>query len=55
MSSVLDEMKNEAIERANEKTALKLLQFDKLTVEEIADSTGLTVERVRELAAQKSA
>lgn len=51
MSSVLDEMKNETVE----KVALNLLQFDKLTVEEIAESTGLTVERVRELAAQKSA
>ena len=36
-------------------TALKLIEIGKLTFEEIASVTGLPVEKIRELAEEKSA
>ena len=53
MCSVLEEMRNEsakrAVENRNIEVANTLLKLGKLTVEEIAASAGLTIDRVKEL------
>lgn len=40
---------NEAAEKAAKETALRLLQIGKLTTEEVAIGSGLTVEEVKKL------
>ncbi len=59
MCDILDEMKNEARNEAKNKTmtetAQKLLENGKLSFEEIADCSGLSLDKVRELAGNKSA
>ena len=59
MCDILDEMKNEARNEARTKTmieiAQRILKDGKLSYEEIADCTGLSIEKVRELAGNKSA
>ena len=59
MCDILDEMKKEAAEKAKYSTAceiaLKLLKVGKLSLDEIADTSGLSIEKVRELAGNKSA
>ena len=59
MCDILDEMKNEARNEAKNKTmietAQKLLENGKLSFEEIAECSGLSLEKVRELAGNKSA
>ncbi len=49
------EARKEATKEAAIKTALRLLQIKKLTIEEIAIGSGLTVEEVEELANRQSA
>lgn len=59
MCDILDEMKNEARNEAKNKTmietAQKLLANGKLSYEEIAECSGLSLDKVRELAGNKSA
>lgn len=59
MCDILDEMKNEARNEARTKTmieiAQRILKDGKLSYEEIADCTGLSLDKVRELAGNKSA
>ncbi|MBR5967786.1 MAG: PD-(D/E)XK nuclease family transposase [Lachnospiraceae bacterium] len=59
MCDVLDEMKKEAAEMAKYSTAceiaIKLIKVGKLSLDEIADTSGLSIEKVRELAGNKSA
>ena len=51
MSNVLEEMKNEV----KTENALKMIECGKLTLEEIATCSGLSLDKVRELAGDKSA
>ena len=59
MCKVLEDMRNEAAKSAVEKRNIEfsstLLKLGKLTIEEIAESAGLTIDRVRELATPKTA
>ena len=55
MCDILDEMKNEARTKTMIETAQKLLENGKLSFEEIAECSGLSLEKVRELAGNKSA
>ena len=59
MCDILDERKNEARNEAKNKTmietAQKLLANGKLSYEEIAECSGLSLDKVRELAGNKSA
>lgn len=59
MCKVLEDMRNEAaksaVEKRNIEFASTLLKLGKLTIEEIAESVGLTIDRVRELATPKTA
>lgn len=55
MCEILDEMRNEAeIKRACE-IAIKMIKDGTLSLEKIADFSGLPIEKVRELAGNKSA
>ena len=47
MSSVLDEMKKEAVERRSIDIAKYLLQNGKLSLEEIAEVVTLSLEKVK--------
>ena len=51
MCDILDEMKNDI----RIETAQKMLKDGKLTMEKIAEYSGLSLEKVRELAGNKSA
>ena len=55
MCKVLEEMCEEVAERVTKETAKTLLALGKLSYEEISKSTGLPLEVVEELAAQKTA
>ena len=59
MCDILDEMRNEASTKARNETrienALKMINSGKLSLEDIAEFSGLTIEKVRELAGNKSA
>lgn len=52
---ILEEMKNEAAEKRSIENAITMLNSGKLTLEEIALFSGLPIEKVRELAGNKSA
>jgi len=58
MCKVMEDMRNEsakiAVEKRNVEFANTLLKLGKLTFEEVAASAGLTIERVKELAAPKT-
>ena len=58
MCKVMEDMRNEAaksaVEKRNIEFASTLLKLGKLTIEEIAESAGLTIKRVKELAASKA-
>ncbi|MBR1854878.1 MAG: hypothetical protein IJ794_17325 [Lachnospiraceae bacterium] len=49
MCKVLEDMRNETIEKVQIENAKSLLQLGKLTVEEIANAIGLSVDKVNEL------
>ena len=51
MGSVLDEMRDEV----RIETARKMISDGELSLEKIADYSGLSLEKVRELAGNKSA
>lgn len=61
MCKAMEEMRNEAMqlgmeagmEESNKKTIDRMLERGKYSLEEIADCTGLTVEKVKEIAEQK--
>ena len=59
MCKVMEDMRNEsaktAVEKRNIEIASTLLKLGKLTIEEIAESAGLTIDRVWELATPKTA
>ena len=55
MCKVMEDMRNEAVEKRNIEFANTLLKLGKLTVEEIAAYAGLTIERVKELAMPRTA
>ena len=52
---ILEEMKNEAAEKRSIENAITMINSGKLTLEEIALFSGLPIEKVRELAGNKSA
>ena len=59
MCDILDEMRNEASTKARNETrienALKMIKDGSLPLEKIAEFSGLSIEKVRELAGDKSA
>ena len=55
MCDILDEMKNEAVFKAACENAKKMIKSGKLSLDEIAEFSGLSIEKVRELAGNKSA
>ena len=55
MCDILDEMRNEAAEKARIENAKKMIEIGKLSIDEIAICSGLSIEKVRELAGNKSA
>ena len=54
MCKVMEDMRNESAERRSVEIAKNLLQLGKLTIDEIASSAGLTIERVKEFAVQRT-
>ena len=50
MSKIMQELVNEAVDEDRKSSAVKLLKLNKLSKEEIADTTGLTLDVVTELA-----
>ena len=50
MSKIMQELVNEAVDEDRKSSAVKLLKLNKLSKEEIADTTGLTLDVVAELA-----
>ena len=55
MCDILDEMRNETEQKTRIENARKMLKSSKLSLEEIAEFSGLTLEKVRELAGDQSA
>ncbi|MBO4681906.1 MAG: PD-(D/E)XK nuclease family transposase [Clostridiales bacterium] len=55
MCDVLDEMKNEAVERANIEHAKAMIKDGMLSLEKIAEYSGLSLDKIRELAGRQSA
>lgn len=55
MCEIWDEVRNEAVEKVSVEHARKMLRNGKLSLEEIAECSGLSLDKVRELAGNKSA
>jgi hypothetical protein len=55
MCDILDEMRNETALKTRIENAKKMIEIDKLSLDEIALCSGLSIEKVRELAGNKSA
>ena len=55
MCDILDEMRQEAVQKAACENAKKMINDGTLSFEKIADYSGLSLEKVRELAGNKSA
>ena len=55
MGSVLDEMREETEMKTRVENALKMLADGKLSLEDIAEYSGLSLEKIRELAGDKTA
>lgn len=55
MCDILDEMRNEAVLKDRIENAKKMIEIGKMSIEEIALCSGLSIEKVRELAGNKSA
>lgn len=55
MCDILDEMKNEARTKTMIENAQRMIKDGELTLEKIAEYSGLSLEKVRELAGNKSA
>ena len=56
MSKILEDMRNEAAQYAKQdnakKTAVRLIKIGKMTLEEIAEATELSLDIVKELESQ---
>ena len=55
MDEVRDEGRDEGRDEAREEIAVNMLSLGKLSHTEIAEYSGLSIERVRELAGEKTA
>ena len=55
MCDILDEMRNETALKTRIENAKKMIEIGKLSLDEIALCSGLSIEKVRELAGNKSA
>lgn len=55
MCDILDEMKNEARTKTMIENAQKMIKAGKLSYEDIAEYSGLSLEKVREIAGNKTA
>ena len=55
MCEILDEMRKEAGEKVRIENAKKMIKSGKISLEDIADFSGLSLDKVRELAGDKSA
>lgn len=55
MGSVLDEMRKEAADKVRIENAIKMIEDGSLSFEKISEYSGLSLEKVRELAGNKSA
>ena len=55
MCDILDEMKNDVRTETRIENARKMINSGKLSLDEIAEFSGLSIEKVRELAGNKSA
>ena len=55
MCDILDEMRQEAVQKAACENAKKMINDGALSFEKIAEYSGLSLEKVRELAGNKSA
>lgn len=55
MCRVMEEMRNETEMQTKINTVLRLIAMNKLSLEEIASASDLSLEKVRELASGKSA
>lgn len=55
MCDVLDEMKNEAENRKACEIAINLIREGTLSLEKIAECSGLSIDKIRELAGKQSA
>ena len=53
MSEIMDRLVQEAVHECSVKTAKKLIARKKLSLEEIAEYSGLSVEGVRELSEER--
>ncbi len=49
MCKIMEDMRNEAEQKANKKTAAHLIKLGKMTLEEIAEATELSLDVVKEL------
>ena len=55
MCKVMEDVRNEIAEQTKMESAMNLIKLGKLSIEEIADSIGLSIEKVAELAKPKTA
>ena len=55
MCDILDEMRNEAVFKDRIENAKKMIKDGSLPLEKIAEFSGLSIDKVRELAGNKSA
>ena len=55
MCDIWDEVRNEGIEKHKIETAQKMIKDGELPLEKIAEYSGLSLDKVRELAGNKSA
>ncbi|MBR3278617.1 MAG: hypothetical protein IKG01_06980 [Lachnospiraceae bacterium] len=55
MGNVFDEFRKEVKEEVGIENAINMIECGKLSLEEIAKCSGLSIEKVRELAGNKSA
>ena len=55
MCKVMEDMRNETAEQTKMESAMNLIKLGKLSIEEIANSIGLSIEKVAELAKPKTA
>ena len=55
MSKIFEEIRDEAVKRHAVETAERMIAAGKLTVDEIAEYSGLSLEEVQKLAGEKSA
>ena len=53
MSKILEDMRNEVAKEAEQnkakKTAIRLIKMGKMSLDEIAEATGLSIEELKEL------